>query len=140
MIKGVGIYTMTAAEYHGDPVETPSLSASIATILIQQSALHAKFAHPRLTENPVREEARHMDTGSICHALMLEGENLAVVIDAENYRTKAAQEARDEARLAGKWPILVHEMTEVKIMMETCLLQLATHGDKHIRNAFIQGK
>jgi hypothetical protein len=140
MIKGVGIYTMTAAEYHGDPVETPSLSASIATILIQQSALHAKFAHPRLTENPVREEARHMDTGSICHALMLEGENLAVVIDAENYRTKAAQEARDEARLAGKCPILKHEMDEVKAMMTACLEQTTTHSREFIRDAFVKGK
>jgi hypothetical protein len=140
MITKAGVYTVTAAEYHQDPVETPSLSASIATILIQQSPLHAKYAHPRLTANPTREEAAHLDIGSICHGLILEGENIAVVIDAENYRKKAAQEARDAARLAGKSPILAKEMFEVKAMMENCLTQLAKHSNPYVRDAFVKGK
>jgi hypothetical protein len=102
--------------------------------------LHAKYAHPRLTENPTREEAKHLDTGSICHALILEGENVAVVIDAENYRTKAAQEARDAARAEGKYPILKHELTAVHEMAQACLEQCATHEDQRIREAFYADK
>jgi hypothetical protein len=139
-INAPGIYAINAAEYHADPVEQPSLSASIATILVQQSALHAKWAHPRLVDNPTREEARAMDIGSICHALILEGENVSVVIEAENYRTKAAQEARDAARLAGKFPILAKEMEDVREMMGACLNQLAVHEEALVRDAFKLGR
>lgn len=127
IISEPGIYAISAEDYHADCCPTPSLSASIVTILIQQSPLHAKSAHPRLTENPVREEATHLDLGRLCHALMLEGEDIAVVIEADNYRTKAAQEARDAARLAGKCPILAHEMVEVREMMLACRMQLDAH-------------
>jgi hypothetical protein len=140
IITAPGIYKIDSATYHADPCPKPSLSSSIAFKLISESPLHAKYAHPRLTVDLVREESTRMDIGSICHALMLEGENIAVVIDEPNYRKAKAQEARDEARLAGKCPILAHEMIEVKIMMETCLLQLATQADKHVRDAFVKGK
>jgi hypothetical protein len=122
-----GVHVIPAAEYHADPCVAPSLSASIATILMQSSPLHAKTAHPRLTENPVKEEARHLDLGQLCHSLMLEGADIAVVIEADNYRTKAAQEARDSARLAGKCPLLAHEMVEVNHMMMACRAQLTAH-------------
>lgn len=138
MIAERGCYTIPASEYHADPCIAPSLSASIATILIQQSPLHAKAAHPRLTENPVHEEASHLDLGKLCHALMLEGDDVAVVIDAENYRTKNAQESRDAARLAGKCPLLAHEMVEVNAMMLACREQLAVHKDAS--DAFTNGK
>ncbi|HYR45035.1 MAG TPA: hypothetical protein VER98_18535, partial [Terriglobia bacterium] len=124
MLDTPGIYTISADEYHADCCPTPSLSASIATILIQQSPLHAKSAHPRLTENPVREEERHLDLGRLCHALMLEGDDIAVVIEADNYRTRAAQEARDAARSIGKCPLLAKEMVEVREMMLECRAQL----------------
>ena len=127
MIDTPGIYTIPAAEYHADPCPTPSLSASIATILIQQSCIHAKSAHPRLTENPIREEERHLDLGRLAHALMLEGMDIAVVIHADNYRTKAAQEARDGARLLGKCPILAQELVDVTAMIAACRAQLDTH-------------
>src|SRR6266446_227190 len=138
MISTPGIYTIPASEYHQDPCVQPSLSAHIATILIQQSPLHAKSTHPRLTENPVREEAAHLDLGRLCHALMLEGEDIAVIIEADNYRTKAAQEARDAARLAGKCPLLAHEMVEVTAMMQACRTQLDAHKDAS--DAFRNGK
>jgi hypothetical protein len=139
VISTPGIYTISSDEYHKDPVIEPSLSSSLAFKLISESALHAKHSHPRLVADPVREESARMDIGSICHALMLEGQDIAVVIDADNYRTKAAQEARDEARLAGKCPILAHEMAEVKEMMKACGDQLAIYGQEFINAAFVSG-
>ena len=129
MIESPGIYQIDSATYHSDPAPSPSLSASIAHILITQSALHAKSAHPRLTENPVTEDSRVMDIGRLCHSLMLEGEDIAVIIEAENYRTKAAQEARDAARLAGKCPLLAHEMIDVHAMMLAAREQLNAHPE-----------
>ena len=155
MIDTPGCYSISADEYHADPCPSPSLSASIATILIQQSPMHAKAAHPRLTPNPVREEAKHLDLGTICHALMLEGIDVAHVITATkkegsgknridtgepvtDYKTKDAQTERDAARAASKCPVLAHEMPEILSMMDACRMQLATHRDAY--DAFTNGK
>lgn len=141
MIDAPGIYQIPAEEYHTDLCLQPSLSSSIARIIIQDSPLHAKAAHPRLSLNPVRDEARHLDLGSLCHALMLEGEDRAHIITATkpegsgknkvdtgepvtDYKTKAAQEERDEARANGLYPVLAHEMSEIHAMMAACCEQL----------------
>ena len=113
-----GIYpSMTEAEYHADPCPEASLSASIAGIIWHRSPLHGFMAHPKL--NPARQqmESGTFDLGKAAHAVILEGDerNLAI-IDADDWRTKAAKEARDEARLAGKIPVLPHQHAEVMAM------------------------
>ena len=108
-----GIYTMPAEEYHADPCPEPSLSASIAKVLLSRSAQHAWAQHPRLNPLFVPEERTAFDRGSAAHALLLEGENRMVQIDADSYRTKAAQEARDAARAAGKHPILAADYASI---------------------------
>lgn len=120
-----GIYTMSAKEYHSDILcPQPSLSSSIAHILCTQSPAHAKAAHPRLTLQPVTEEAEHLDIGTIAHALMLEGEHIAEVIDADNWRTKDARQARDMARAQGKVPILRKHWDDVASMIVAAKVQL----------------
>jgi hypothetical protein len=138
MSLGIGIHYISAAEYHVDPCETPSLSASIANLLFDASPLHARNAHPRLNPNYRPEEAKHLDLGKLCHSLLLEGIDSAVIIDAKNYRTKAAQEQRDAARLAGKCPILAHEVEEVAAMLKACREQLDAHTEAS--DAFTNGK
>lgn len=146
MIIDPGVYTMPAVEYHADPCPTPSLSSSIARILVQDSPLHAKGAHPSLNPNYVKpDDKRHLDAGSMCHALMLEGEDRAYIITATNkegetvtdYRTKAAQQERDEARAAGKYPVLAHEMPEIHAMMQACREQIL---ESDVPDAFTNGK
>ena len=39
---------MPARDYHADPGETPTLSASIAKRIVNESPLHAWLKHPRL--------------------------------------------------------------------------------------------
>jgi hypothetical protein len=91
--------------YHSDPCETPSLSSSIAKLLVEKSPMHAHSAHPRLGAKPI-EPNEAMDHGSLSHKLLL-GEGAEVeVIDADDYKSKAAREARDAARAAGKIPAL----------------------------------
>ncbi len=110
------LLSLTAAAYHADPAPQPSLSCSIAQILINQSPRHAWLAHPKLNPNFVREEDSRMDLGSAAHAMILEKKSDGIVwIDAADWRTKAAQEQRDMARAAGKMPVLIkyHDVLQV---------------------------
>lgn len=103
-----GFMSMTAEQYHADPCETPSLSASVASTLIRQSPYHAWLSHPRLGGRP-RESTPEMDRGTLLHALILGTPTNVAIVPADNYRTKAAQEARDAARDAGQIPVLERE-------------------------------
>ncbi len=101
--------TVSAEAYHADPAPEPSLSASIAKTLLEHSPMHAHHAHPRL--NPAAEErnADNLDLGELAHSMILEGQARVVVVDADDWRTKAAREQKTEARLAGKVPVLARQ-------------------------------
>jgi hypothetical protein len=116
--------TMEAEKYHADPCAVPSLSSSIIHILCSQSALHAWTAHPKLNPAAVQEEAQHFDIGKIAHALLLEGEWIAEVLDFDDWRTNKAKEAREIARLNGKVPILRKHWTDVEAMVQAANIQL----------------
>ena len=97
------------AVYHADPSERPSLSSHLAGILLARSPAHAKLSHPRFGGAFPEKPSDEMNVGSIIHGLLLGGGADVAEIDVENYRTKAAQEARDAAYQAGKVPILHHK-------------------------------
>lgn len=102
-----GIVNLSAEQYHADPAPTASLSSSIANILIDQSPHHAWLAHPRLNLQYEREEESKFDLGSAAHMMLLERrEDKIVRVQADDWRTKAAREARDAARLDGQVPVL----------------------------------
>lgn len=97
-----GIYEVPEAEYHADRSLVPTLGRSLSSTgakAILDSP--ARFAYQR--EHPVVKDA--YDFGSVAHGLLLGGVDVAV-IDADSWRTKAAQEQRDEARAAGRIPML----------------------------------
>jgi PDDEXK-like domain of unknown function (DUF3799) len=102
-----GIHSLPAAQYHADPCPEPSLSNSIANILLTQSPLHARLAHPRLNPNYQPEESSRFDLGSAAHMMLLERRtDQIVIVNADDWRTKAAKEARDLARANGQTPVL----------------------------------
>lgn len=102
-----GIHSIPMAEYLADPCEQPSLTASVANLLLTRSPAHARMAHPRLYLGFVREDDSRFELGSAAHALLLEGDGSSIeFIAANDWRTNAAKEARDAARNAGKLPIL----------------------------------
>ena len=118
-VDGPGIYEMPITEYVADPAPKPSLNTSTAVALLTQSPLHAKMQHVRLNPNAMRDESGRADLGTVAHALLLEGDNSKVVeIDAADWRTNAAKQARDEARAAGKVPILKKDYSTVKFIVE----------------------
>lgn len=120
MITATGIYTIPHDEYHADPCPTPSLSSSVAKTLLRQSPAHAAMQHPKLNNNYVNEESSRFDLGTIAHALLLEDDSSRLItIEADDWRTKAAKEARDAARAEGKIPILVKQAAHLLKMVGT---------------------
>lgn len=127
VIDKPGIYQMTATTYHADPVTAPSLSSSIARTLLSYSPRHAWFEHPQLNPAVEREEKEMFDLGSAAHRLLLEGEFGFAIIDAPDWRTKAAKDERDAARLDGKIPLLAHRWQDVQDMATAARMQLGDH-------------
>lgn len=113
----MSIAPLTADEYHADPSPGVSLSSSIANILLEQSPRHAWLAHPKLNPNFVRETDSRFDLGSAAHLMLLERREDAIVrVEANDWRTKAAQEARDIAQAAGKYAVLERHYQDVVAM------------------------
>lgn len=104
----VAVIGMPDAVYRADPCETPSLSSSVAKTIVERSALHAKMTHPRFGGAPRTSE--EMDRGALIHGLVNGGGAGYAVIDADDFRTKAAREARDAARAAGKIPVIASKL------------------------------
>ncbi len=113
------IPTMPAREYHADPCPAPSLSSGIAKILLAKSPRAAWFAHSKLNPNAVREDESKFDIGTSAHAMLLEGDSSGiVVVEADDWRTKAAREARDAAHAAGKTALLARHADDVRAMVD----------------------
>ena len=118
------IKTISADEYHG----SAGLSASLTKTLLSRSPFHAWQDSP-LNPTRTQQEASRLDVGTIAHALLLEGVDNVEVIDAADWRTKAAKEQRDEARQAGKVPVLRHQYGQIIDMAEVASNSLAECPD-----------
>lgn len=108
-----GVYDIDVDDYHRDPVPGGSLSSSGARKLLTPSC-PAKFRYDQ--DHPGPTSKRHFDLGHAAHMLVLGAGPHLEVIDADNYKTKAAQEQRDEAHLRGDVPLLPHEHEQVQAM------------------------
>lgn len=117
-----GFYQIPAPEYHADCCPEPSLSNSIAQLLLSRSPRHAWLAHPRLNPlwRPV-EATSEMDVGTAAHVRLFEPDRFSesvIVVDADNWRTNAAKDARKQAREDGKVALLTHQANQVAIMAQ----------------------
>lgn len=102
---------LSAEDYHADRT---SISSSGLRALLNPGC-PAQFKYDR--DNP-QAPKREFDLGHAAHKLVLgEGEELEP-LDFDNYLTKAAKQARDEARAAGAVPLLRHEWEQVQAMAE----------------------
>lgn len=125
-----GYHRISAERYHADPCVVPSLSSSIAKILLRESARKAWFSHPRLNPDHSEKEDDKFDLGSTAHAVLLEDDaSNVVVIDPEAYPSKtgsipagwtnkAIRAARDAARSSGKVPLLKSVYADVQNMVQ----------------------
>lgn len=124
-ISEPGAYDMPAERYHADPCVEPSLSNSIAQVLLDASPRHAWLAHPRLNPAFEREESARLDLGTVAHTLLLGKGRDLVEVDADAWTTKAAKERRDAARAAGRTPILTKDADRARAMERAAREQLA---------------
>ncbi len=104
-VTGPGVYRrLPETTYHADSDLAPelgrSLSQSGAKTLLSSPA---RFAWEREHGRPAKDA---YDLGTLAHALILgSGDDRLVVVDAYDWRTKAAQAAKAEAYAAGKVPV-----------------------------------
>jgi hypothetical protein len=133
-----GIYQISNEAYHRDPCVVPSLSRGTIADLINTTPQHAAFYHPRLNPDFVQEDKDVFDIGKAAHALFLEGLDCAEVCDFPNWQTKAAKEAKEAARLAGKTPLLAHQYERVQEMVKAAHSQLAA-SELGIKNLHMEG-
>ena len=130
-IEKPGLYKgMLAEDYFADPCIEPSFSQSIGKILIDQSPLHAKQAHPRLAQ-PIDgddEETEKYDKakaiGNACHLIMMGRGKRLSIIDAPNFKSKSAQTDKQAAIIAGDEPILRKHYLIAHAMSLAAKLQL----------------
>jgi len=121
--------SVPADRYHADQVgDQPTLSASLACVLVERSPLHAWTLHPRLNPNWQPEPpADHFDVGDVVHQALLEGVNNVEVVEYDNWRTNAAKDARAAAREAGKIPLLAKDAADVDQMINAARDQIVAH-------------
>lgn len=131
-----GLYQMPEEEYHADPTPEPSLSRSLAQLLIDKSPRHAWTAHPRLNPNFTVEnerKERRTDIGSAAHVLLLRQPTGFVRIDKNDYKTKDAQEQRKTAYENGMIPLLKPDHQIVVDMLDRASYELAQCSDEVVR-------
>jgi hypothetical protein len=96
-----------AERYHArDWTPCPALSSSGAKVLDQECP--AIYRHQFLNPDYVAPQKDHFDIGSATHLLVLEPhlfEQRVVLVDHDDWRTKAAKAERDAARAAGRIPL-----------------------------------
>lgn len=115
MITEPGIYTdIPEREYHADPVgPSPSLSSSIAKLMVLKSPRHAWLEHPRLNKAKaleIEKADRKRDVGTATHKLVLGAGKTIKTLNFSDYKGGPARKARDEALAAGMVPLLADDL------------------------------
>lgn len=116
-IKSSGFYQLSEDEYFADPCPAPSLTQSLAKILLNRSPLHMWHAHPRLNPDFVDDRAKKFDLGSTAHGLLFGRGRKIHLIEAPDWRTKKAKEEREEAIALGGQPVLTHVYEKAQNMV-----------------------
>lgn len=125
-------------EYHADKHSPePSLSSSIAKILVTRSPLHAYMAHPRLNTKHEREEKESFDLGTAVHDALLESGSRIEYIDPldfpgakggipDGWTNAPIRAARDACYAAGRTPVLLKYKEPIDAMVANALAAIET--------------
>lgn len=129
MIQNIeGIFLNEPSEvYHADSVyEIPSLSSSLAKLLITETPRHVWWSSRRLNPKWRNEYRKEWDRGTIAHALILNSGDQSKIekVKAPDWRSKSAKELRDAIRANGGIPILESDYDELMEMRDAALEQL----------------
>lgn len=123
------VLSIDADQYHADELgaDRPSLSASLAHLLVTSSPRHAWTQHPRLNPDFKREHDDKFDVGTAAHWLLLQGDtaDIVTIIEANDWKTNAAKEQRDAARAVGRLPLLAKHWDGVQAMVASVREKIA---------------
>lgn len=125
-----GVFDIPDDDYHADKIgDVPTLSSSVAYKLVERSPRHAWTAHPRLNPAYEPEDIKATDLGSVVHTILL-GKGAGIkIVDADDWRTKAAKEARDEAIGMKMQPILRKHAEQAERLAAAARAQIDAHED-----------
>lgn len=114
---GAGLHRIPKNEYLADPAPEPSLSSSIAKMLVSQSAAHAWCAHPR-GANHRKDPTAAMLNGTLIDSLLVGGDTEVVELPEEmpdakgklvptrdQFKLDSARKWRDDHAAAGRLPV-----------------------------------
>tara|TARA_R110002051_G_C8754381_1_gene500678 strand:+ start:726 stop:1697 length:972 start_codon:yes stop_codon:yes gene_type:complete len=128
---GVGIHQISAERYHRDPCERPSLSSTVAKMLIDRSPAHAFTASPRLNPDWTPTNSATFDVGRAAHEAVLGAGGGYSVYPSDilgkggNVSTKEAKSWGEEQRAGGITPIKADVETQIFAMRDVCHKALA---------------
>jgi hypothetical protein len=132
-----GIYRgVTEADYRADPTPTPSLTQSAVKILLERSPKHAWTGNQRLNPQFEPDDDPKFDVGNAAHRLVLGRGKDFEIVQASDWRSKAAKDAREAAAEQGKIGILQDQFEQACQMNLALTQQLAKHEDS---DAFTDG-
>lgn len=103
------VFDLPEQEYHADPTAEGSLSYSGAKVIIDCPERY-------IWQRENRVEKPEYDFGHVAHTLVLGAGVTPWIVDAENWRTKAAQDAQKQAHADGLAPILRRDFRKAVAM------------------------
>lgn len=111
------------AEYRAHP----GFNQSTAVQLLSESPRHAwEYRNRKPGSDP--DHSRDREIGTVTHAFLLGATSHIVEIDAEDYRSKMAQESRKSAELRGDTPILRADVARARRAADAVREQLSGFG------------
>lgn len=129
----------------GDPLppdwdEQASLSYSVAKALLEKTPAYA-YAHHRLLGGAKKKPTDAMIRGTIFDSLLLGIDMPGIVeLNFPDFRTKIAQQKRDEVIAAGKTPITKSDLDEYRTVVEKVKPKIGDiFGKTKLRMAWLSG-
>lgn len=133
-ITSPGIYDdIPHEDYHADPVPGGSLSSTWARWMTDDEMCPAKVRW-QIDHPAAREVTEDMEIGQAYHTKVFGQGPEIVAVEADDWRTRAAQEIRKAARAEGKTPLLARTLAEVDEMVSVL------RADPHAAAIFSEGK
>jgi len=138
-IQKPGLYPdMKESVYHSDPAPAPSLSSSVAKVLLNASPRHAWTEHPQLNPDHEPKKKNTFDLGSAAHFLVLGSTERLALGEWDAWRKAEAKEFKAAAYESDQTPLTPEEWERVQEMERAVRQQLDVHSEAS--EAFKGGK
>lgn len=117
-------YDMTSDDYFKDCAPSPSLTQSLAKILLDKSPRHAWLASPKLNPRWEPHEDTKFNIGNAAHTMLIGRGKKLEIVEADDWRSNAAKAKRDAAHAEGYVAILSHQYGQAVAMSDAARRQL----------------